>query len=253
MQVHVEVRESVVSRVNPSVKLFLHLLCMILLLFAPDPLTTLYLTLIPMLAIVTLAKVPVMKFLLRFSPFLVLFLSTTWLFAAYGKGGTVIWQWGWWHVTREGLTNGLMIGIRMMGYVSYGMLFTFTTDVTKLIFSLMQQCKLPPKFAYALLAGFRFLPMFKEELEQIKVAHRVRGVARVPGVRGKVQAFLRYTVPLLAQAIRKAERVAVALEARGFDGSWNRTFYHEMRLGWADALYLLLLLALQVVVFAVRR
>jgi energy-coupling factor transport system permease protein len=236
-------QNSFVGRVNPSVKLLLHLFCMILLVFSRDPVQTLYLLLIPVLITLTLAKVPPMTFLKRISPFFILFLSTTWALAAYGKGETVWWEWAWIRITEEGLQNGLNIGLRMMAFVCYGFLFTVTTDMTQLILSLMQQCKLPPKFAYALLAGFRFLPLFKEEYAQIKAAHRVRGVSRMPGLRGKVQGFLRYTIPLLAQGIRKAERVAVALEARGFDGSQNRTFYHQIRVGRNDALYLALLLA----------
>ncbi|WP_087456973.1 energy-coupling factor transporter transmembrane component T family protein [Tumebacillus avium] len=232
---------SFVGGVNPSVKLFLHLLCMILLVFSRDPWTTLVLLAVPVIITLTLAKIPLKTFIVRVSPFLVLFLSTTWVLAAYGKGETVWWEWAWIRITAEGLQNGLNIGLRMMAFVCYGFLFTATTDVTKLVMSLMQQCKVSPKFAYALLAGFRFLPLFKEEYAQIKAAHRVRGVARVPGLRGKIQGVMRYTIPLLAQGIRKAERVAVALEARGFDGTLNRTFYHQMTVGRRDALYLALL------------
>ncbi|MGZ4135300.1 MAG: energy-coupling factor transporter transmembrane component T family protein [Tumebacillaceae bacterium] len=238
-----------VERVNPSVKLILHIVCMMLMVFAPDPQTTLYLMLIPIVTTLLLSNVSLKTFLVRFSPFLIVCVSTVWMLGAWGKGETVLWHGAWYTVTQEGLTNGLKIGLRMLGFVSYGILFTLTTDVTQLVFSLMQQCKVPPKLAYALLAGLRFLPMFKEEFEQIKSAHRLRGVSRVPGIRGRVEGFLRYTIPLLAQAIRKAERVAVALEARGFDGSWNRTFYHQLKVGRTDVLYIVLLFGLQVVVF----
>lgn len=236
--------DSLISRVNPSLKLFLHLICMMLLIFVKDPLSTLCLLLIPVVLTLMVAKVPLKTFLLRMSPFFLIFLFSTWSLAAYGKGTTVWWEWGLIRFTEEGLMNGLNIGLRMLGFVTYGFLFSVTTDVTLLVLSLMQQCKLPPKFAYAMLAGFRFIPLFKEEYEQIKAAHRVRGMARMPGLRGKVKAFLRYTIPLLAQGIRKAERVAVALEARGFDGSWNRTFYRQITIGRVDVFYALLLLVL---------
>ncbi len=242
--------DSFVGRVNPSVKLFLHLICMILIIFSRDPLTTLYLLAIPVLITLTIAKVSLKTFLVRVSPFLIIFLSTTWMLAAYGAGETVWWEWGWIRFTEEGLHNGLNIGLRMMVFVCYGFLFTATTDITQFILSLMQQCKLPPKLAYALLTGFRFLPMFKEEFAQIKAAHSVRGVVRMPGLRGKMQGFLRYTIPLLAQGIRKAERVAVALEARGFDGSRNRTFYHQVAIGRRDAIYLVVLLGANIAVLA---
>jgi energy-coupling factor transport system permease protein len=247
------VQRSLIGRVNPSAKLILHLLCMLVLIFVHTPQTSLYLLAIPVLLILFLSGVSWKKFFLRISPFFLLFLSTLWILAAYGKGTTVVWEWGWIHITKEGLTNGLNIGLRMLSFVTYGLLFSMTTDITLLVFSFMQQLKVPPKIAYALLAGFRFLPTFREEFAQIKAAHRVRGVARVPGIRGRVEAIKRYTIPLLAQGIRKAERVAVALEARGFDGSWNRTFYHQMKLGSMDVIYLLLLIGLHTLIWAVLR
>ncbi|MBL0386768.1 energy-coupling factor transporter transmembrane protein EcfT [Tumebacillus sp. ITR2] len=240
---------SLVARVNPSVKLLLHLLCMLVFIFVHEPKVAFVLMLIPMVITLTAARIPLWTFLKRMAPFLILFVSTTWVLAAYGQGETVWWHGGWITITEEGLVKGLNIGLRMLGFVSYGALFAMTTDVTLLSLSLMQQLKLPPKIGYALLAGFRFLPMFREEYEQIKAAHRVRGVARVPGLRGKFQAFARYTIPLLAQGIRKAERVAVALEARGFDGTHNRTFYRELKVGMTDFAYFILLLALHVLVF----
>lgn len=241
--------QSLVAQVNPSVKLGLHLLCMLVFIFIHDPLAAFFLMLIPMLLSVTVGRISWWTFLKRMAPFLILFLTTTWVLAAYGKGETVLWHAGWITITEEGITKGLNIGLRMLGFVAYGALFAMTTDVTSLALSFMQQLKLPPKFGYALLAGFRFLPMFKEEYEQIKAAHRVRGVARVPGLRGKMQTFTRYTIPLLAQGIRKAERVAVALEARGFDGTPNRTYYRELRVGASDGLYLALLLLLHGIVY----
>jgi energy-coupling factor transport system permease protein len=232
-------------------KLGLHLLCMLVFLFVRDPITSFALMLIPMIVALTAARIPVWTFVKRMAPFLLLFVSTTWILSAYGKGETVLWHGGWVTITQEGLIKGLNIGLRMLGFVAYGALFAMTTEVTLLALSLMQQCKLPPKFGYALLAGFRFLPMFKEEYEQIKAAHRVRGVARVPGLRGKFEAFTRYTIPLLAQGIRKAERVAIALEARGFDGTHNRTFYRQLRVGAPDAIYFALLLGFHALAYVI--
>jgi energy-coupling factor transport system permease protein len=241
--------KDLVSRVNPSVKVFLHLLAMVYLIATDDLCTTLGLLMIPVFLVLFVVRVPLKTFLWRISPFLLMFLSTVWVFTAYGKGETVYAEWGWYRITEEGLMHGLTVGCRMLAFVSYGYLFTATTEITAFVLSLMQQCKVPPKFAYAMLAGFRFLPMFRDEYEQIKAAHRVRGVARVPGVRGRVQAMMRYTVPLLAQGIRKADRVAVALEARGFDGSRERTFYRQLTIGKSDGLYAALLIVLNTVVF----
>ena len=41
--------------------------------------------------------------------------------------------------------------------------------------SLIHQCKLSPKWAYGLLAGIGLIPLFQSELNQLKMAHKVRG------------------------------------------------------------------------------
>ena len=134
--------ESLVTRVNPSVKLILHLACMFFLVFAGDWQTTLCLALIPIAITLFIARISLKKFLIRTSPFLISFLATTWMFAAYGKGQTVWWEWGWIRITAEGLDTGLEVGLRMLGFVAYGFLFASTTDITGLMLSLMQQGQL---------------------------------------------------------------------------------------------------------------
>lgn len=239
------------TRVNPTAKLLFHLAAMLLLVVVSDPLTSFLCMLIPAGLAFLFVRVPLKKLLWLTSPFFLLFLLSVWGLFAFGDGETVWWTWGWFHFTKEGLYNGLTIGFRTLGYLFYGVIFVLTTDVTDFVFSLMQQLRLKPKLAYALLAGVRFLPQFWSEFEQIRAARRVRGVRRSRGVAGKIGALMRYTIPLLAQAIRKADRVAVALEARGFDGTWNRTFQRRMSLGIVDIVYGTLLIGLYLIAIGI--
>ncbi len=93
----------------------------------------------------------------------------------------------------------------------------------------MQQCKLLPKLAYGIMAGYRFLPLIKEEFQTLQNAHWVRGVARARTIPEKVQQLKRYVIPLLAGAIRKAERTALAMESKGFTGEKNEYFTVRLR------------------------
>lgn len=124
------------------------------------------------------------------------------------------------------------------------MMFLFTTDPILFMLSLIQQCKLPPKLAYGVIAGFRFLPLLKDEILIIRQAHRIRGAGSDSGLKGKLSAFRRFTIPLLAGAIRKAERTAIAMESKGFTGSRNRTFYRTVTVRRADWCFFLLVLLL---------
>ncbi|MCR2446348.1 energy-coupling factor transporter transmembrane protein EcfT, partial [Salmonella enterica] len=76
--------------------------------------------------------------------------------------------------------------------------------------ALVQQARLPYRIAYAALAAIRFVPRLRTELDTIRSAHRVRGVASGRGPLAHTRRRLGYTVPLLAGSIRHAERVALA-------------------------------------------
>ncbi len=183
------------------------------------------------------------KFLLkRLLPYMGFFILVCWMMAAFGEGNETIWKWAWFHITAESLEHGLLIGLRMLGFVTYGLLFTTTTDLTLLIMSLIHQCKLSPKWAYGLLAGFQFIPLFQTEFNQMKTAHKVRGYKQ----KNSWKAFMRYSLPLFTQGIRKSERIAIAMEVRGFTGTRDRTYYQTTRVAAKDLAYLFSLLTLAI-------
>lgn len=180
----------------------------------------------------------------RLLPYLGFFILIFWMMAVFGEGGETIWKWAWFHITKESMNHGLTISLRMLGFVTYGLLFTSTTDLTLFIMSLIHQCKLSPKWAYGLLAGFRFIPLFQSELNQMKTAHKVRSYKE----KNRWKAFLRYSLPLFTQGIRKSERIAIAMEARGFTGTRHRTYYQTTKIITKDFVYLFSLLSAVLVI-----
>lgn len=150
------------------------------------------------------------------------------LFPRLHEGDRNIWEWGFIVLSAEGFQRGLSLGLRVLSFAILSIMFTLTTKPTEFLLSLMQQCKLPPKLAYGIMAGYRFLPLIKEEFETIQMAHKVRGVAQAKTFGDKIRQLKRYVIPLLAGAIRKAERTALAMESKGFTGAKNRIFYREI-------------------------
>jgi len=53
---------------------------------------------------------------------------------------------------------------------------------------------------------------------------------------------MRYALPLFTQGIRKSERIAIAMEVRGFTGTRDRTYYQTTEVMTKDVAYLLSLL-----------
>ncbi len=76
--------------------------------------------------------------------------------------------------------------------------------------------------------------MMVEEFQTVHQALKVRRAAKAKGFRGKLELMKRYAIPLLSQSIRRAQRIAVAMEAKGFTNERARTFYYELTLGKYD-------------------
>ncbi|MCT9002262.1 energy-coupling factor transporter transmembrane component T family protein [Microbacterium memoriense] len=130
---------------------------------------------------------------------------------------------GGWTLYGGALEVGLATGVRLAAIIALALIAGLTTTGPDLVRSTVQQLRVPYRIGYTALAAFRFVPRFGYELEVIRQAHRVRGAH---GGRGPFAALARwwgYIVPLLAGAIRHAERVALAMDARAFGAHPDRT------------------------------
>jgi energy-coupling factor transport system permease protein len=163
----------------------------------------------------------------------------------------VLARFGPWVMTEEGLRMGAGLGLRVAAFLAGSLLYVSTTDPTDFALSLIQNLGLPYRFGYGLLVSYRFLPSLREEYETIRMAHRVRGVGRRAGLRGRWEEVSRMAVPLLAAAIRRSERTALAMDARGFASGPDRTFYRRLPLRASDLIYVAASAAFVLTVYAV--
>lgn len=130
-------------------------------------------------------------------------------------------------VTSAALAAGVGLGLRLIAIGAVGAVFVLTTDSTRLADALVQQAHVSPRFAYGALAAYQAVPRFGDDLTTLRQARRLRGL------RGGWHP--RLLVGLLVLAIRHADRVALAMDARAF-GSGPRTHYREVRWGPLDLL-----------------
>lgn len=170
-------------------------------------------------------------------PFIIIFISTSTSMIFFGKGETTWFQWGLIHITKESFFRGVHIGFRALNFALLGIIFSITTRPVYLFYSLMQQLKLPPKYAYSFLAGVRLIPIMIEEFHTIHHALKVRGATGTRGIHRLFEQMKRYAVPLLSQSIRRAQRIAVAMEAKRFSNNSNRTYYYEIGFSKYDVLF----------------
>ncbi|MFF0911801.1 energy-coupling factor transporter transmembrane component T [Microbacterium enclense] len=150
---------------------------------------------------------------------------------------------GDWTLTDGALLIGLATGLRLAAIMTLAFIGGLTTTGADLVRALVQQLRVPYRIGYAALAAIRFVPRFAVELRVIRQAHRVRGT------RGPVRAA-GYVVPLLAGAIRHAERVALAMDARAFGAHRDRTERHLVPVRRRDVVFVLAFWVISVVILA---
>ncbi|WP_262282070.1 energy-coupling factor transporter transmembrane protein EcfT [Micromonospora sp. MA102] len=162
-------------------------------------------------------------------------LVTLVLFAA-DRSGRVLVEAGPVLVTEGVLVTALGLVLRMLAVALPGILVFATTDPTDLADALIQNAKAPARFAIGALAAFRLVPLLEEEWRMISLARRARGVDAGRNPIAKLRLFGSTAFALLVGAIRRGTRLAVAMDARGFDAGTPRTVARRQRFTRADAL-----------------
>jgi energy-coupling factor transport system permease protein len=140
-------------------------------------------------------------------------------------------------LTEPAVAAGIGLAARVVAIAAVGVAFAQTTDSTALVDSLVQQARMPERFAYGALAAYQAVPRFAEDLTTLRQARRIRGL------RGEWHP--RILVGLLVLAIRHGDRLALAMDARGF-GSGARTAYRVAGWSWRDPAAIGLALAIGV-------
>ncbi|QTD42951.1 energy-coupling factor transporter transmembrane protein EcfT [Sporosarcina sp. Te-1] len=223
-------------KMNPSVKFLLITLCMLTLAFFFNPWTPLICWVGVILLQLCFSSIDWKKWLLFMIPFIIMSFGYFWTTIVFAeeRTGAVVWSVFHYDITKTQLDHALSLSFRVLAFAGLSLLFAFTTDPTKFILSLMQQLKLSPKIAYSILVGYQFLPVMKEEFVLIQQAHRLRGAVRDRNTLVRLWNMRRILLPMLAGAVRKAERSAFAMEARGFTGERRLAFYHVVGIGRTD-------------------
>lgn len=174
-----------------------------------------------------------------------------WTDAGRVDQSVVVWQVGGWTMYGGALAIGFATALRLAAIVALCLIAGLTTTGPDLVRSLVQQLRVPYRIGYTAMAAFRFVPRFRDELEIIRSAHRVRGSHGGRGPFAAVARWTGYVVPLLAGAIRHAERVALAMDARAFGAYRDRTERYLVPFRARDVVFIVAFWAASAALFAV--
>lgn len=145
-------------------------------------------------------------------------------------------------LTREGVYLGGVLLWRVLHLAAFGSLLTLTTSPVRLTAGLESILKplarvgLPVcDLATMITLALRFVPTLLEEAQEIMRAQQSRGAAfGKGGPVARLRSLLPLLVPLFANAFRRAEDLAAAMEIRCYRGGANRTRMRELRCAAQD-------------------
>lgn len=185
---------------------------------------------------VRVSKVP-LKFMLRgLKSILFILMFTVVLNIFFTSTGNILLEWGFIKVTDEGLSLAAKMGIRLVLLIIGSSLLTLTTspiELTDGIESLLNPFRkigVPAhEIAMMMSIALRFIPILLEETDKIMKAQTARGADFESGnIVQRAKAMIPIMVPLFISAFRRAEELAMAMEARCYRGGVGRTRLNKL-------------------------
>lgn len=239
---------------NPLVKIAAFLPAMLVLVFVRDYTTPLIFMVIAYVLILTGTRLTygVAAVIFLIIPIAVLLISvgfSLWVRDELVAGTAVLFSIGDWNLYSGAVEIGLATALRLGSIISLALVGGLSSTGPDLVRASIQQLRLPYRIGYTALAAYRFVPRFKYELQVIRAAHRVRGHHGGRGPIARVARGWGYIVPLLAGAIRHAERVALAMDARAFGAFATRTERYLVPFRVRDWVFLFGMLAASALIF----
>ena len=232
--------ESILHRLDPRTKIILLFALMILIFVAKGAPAYAILT-CATIFLVLVSKVPPLTVLKSLKPLLWIILFTL-LIHLVSHDGEVLAQIWIFRITDEGVRFGVLISLRLILLIILSSLLTFTTsplqltDALEKLLAPLAKVGLPAhELAMMMTIALRFIPTLIEETDKIMKAQKSRGVDFESGnILRRVKMFVPVLVPLFLSSFRRADELAMAMEARCYRGGAGRTHMKQLEFGRAD-------------------
>lgn len=192
--------------------------------------------------VIRASKVP-LKFMLRgLKSILVIIIFTAFINLFMTRGEQVLWQWGFLSLTVEGILMAVKMCVRLVMLIIGSSLLTLTTtpiqltDAIEYVLRPFKRFGVPAhEIAMMMTIALRFIPTLLDETDKIMKAQQARGADFDTGnLLEKAKSLIPILVPLFISAFRRAEELAMAMEARCYHGDENRTRMKEMKMEKRD-------------------
>lgn len=221
--------DSIIHRLDPRVKLGTTIL-FIISLFLFHGIWGYLVAALFLALVIKLSKVP-FKFMIKGMKSIVFLLSITILFNLFLTPGEVLVQFWKLQITKEGVRLAFLLAIRLAFLIIGSSVMTLTTTPNQLTDGLekmlrpLNKIKVPVhEIAMMMSIALRFIPILMEETDKIMKAQLARCADFESGnLIKKAKSLVPLLVPLFISAFRRANDLAMAMEARCYRGGEHRT------------------------------
>ncbi|MBR3607397.1 MAG: energy-coupling factor transporter transmembrane protein EcfT [Lachnospiraceae bacterium] len=251
--------ESVIHRLDPRVKL-IGTIAYILSLFLINKIQGYIVAILFLALVIRLSKVP-FKFMVKGMKAILFLLLLTVAFNLFLTPGEVLVQIWKLTITKEGLKLAVLMAVRLTFLIIGSSVMTLTTtpnhltDGMEKLMKPLRKIRVPVhEIAMMMSIALRFIPILMEETDKIMKAQIARGADFESGnLIKKAKALIPLLVPLFISAFRRANDLAMAMEARCYRGGEYRTKMKPLLYQRADRISYLVILIYLILCFGLGR
>lgn len=252
--------KSILHRLDPRVKLVSTLLYLIsLFLFKSIPgyiVATLFLV-----TVIRLSKVPFAYIVKGLKPIVMLLMITVLFNLFLTRSGDVLFHAWIFTITEGGLRTAVYMAVRLIYLIIGSSLMTFTTTPNELTDGIeallhpLNKIHVPVhEVAMMMSIALRFIPILLEETDKIMKAQIARGADFESGnIIQRAKSMIPILVPLFVSAFRRANDLAMAMEARCYRGGEGRTKMKPLRYRSRDWMAYIVVIVYVIAVFFIGR
>jgi energy-coupling factor transport system permease protein len=251
--------DSSIHRMDPRSKLIIIFL-FVCVIFLANNWQTYVLIGIYTFLMLGLSRIPARFLFAGLKPILWLVLFTLVLQLLFTKQGSLLYKFGPIEIYSQGVSQGIFISLRFFFLILMTSLLTLTTtpieitDGLEKLLNPLKKVRFPVhEMALMMSISLRFIPTLMQETDKIMKAQIARGVEFASGpIKERVKAVIPLLIPLFVSSFKRAEDLAIAMEARGYRGGEGRTKYRQLSWKAADSLQLLIFIVLTVLLILLR-
>ncbi len=249
---------SFVHRMDPRVKIVLLFFYLVGLFAVNNPISYGIFTAFTLILMKS-TKIPMLTMLKSVKP-LMWIIIFTFIIHLFTVPGQELMKLGPFTMTVEGVTRGFFISLRLVLLLLFSSLLTFTTSPLKLtdametLMNPLKRVGIPAhELAMMMTIALRFVPTLIEETDKIMKAQQSRGANFSSGpLMERIRNVVPIIVPLFISAFRRADELAMAMEARCYRGGIGRTRMKELMTSMTDYMAVAISLVLFIGVGAIE-